>query len=78
MSHSIQNLEHHHFKYPEFRRAGDVHIHFFGAATGSFTKNIETQDGDVFEIESTTFGHPLRNTLSKDNGKEEKISVKPL
>jgi hypothetical protein len=78
MSHSIENLEHHHFKYPEFRRSGDVHIHFFGAANGSFTKNIETQDGDIFEIESVTFGHPLRNTLVKSKRKDAKIVVKPL
>ncbi|MDC1312358.1 GguC family protein [Burkholderiales bacterium] len=78
MSHSIENLEHHHFKYPEFRRKGDVHIHFFGAATGSFTKNIESQDGDIFEIESKSFGHPLRNTLSKIKSEDKKIKVKPL
>ena len=78
MSHSIENLEHHHFKYPEFRRSGDVHIHFFGAANGSFTKNIETQDGDIFEIESVTFGHPLRTTLVKSKRQDTKIVVKPL
>ena len=78
MSHSIENLEHHHFKYPEFRRKGDVHIHFFGAATGSFTKNIETQDGDTFEIESESFGYPLRNTLSKNESEDKKITIKPL
>ena len=78
MSHSIENLEHHHFKYPEFRRPRDVHVHFFGAANGSFTKNIETQDGDIFEIESATFGHPLRNTLVKNTNQDKKIIVKSL
>jgi hypothetical protein len=63
MAHSIANLEHHHFKYHEFRRAGDVHVHFFGAATGSFTKNVKTEIGDVFEIASPVFGRPLRNPL---------------
>lgn len=28
MSHTIANLEHHHFKYPLFKRPGDVHVHF--------------------------------------------------
>jgi hypothetical protein len=78
MSHSIANLEHHHFKYPEFRKKGDVHIHFFGAAGGSFTKNIKTQDGDIFEIESPTFGEPLRNHLRKTAQKEERVFVKAL
>src|SRR4029079_18135803 len=63
MAHSIANLEHHHFKYRDFRRPGDVHVHFFGAATGSFTKNMKTQVGDVFEISAPVFGRPLRNTL---------------
>ena len=63
MAHTIANLEHHHFKYPDFRRPGDVHVHFFGAATGSFTKNIKAGAGDVFEIASAAFGRPLRNPL---------------
>ena len=78
MCHSIANLEHHHFKYREFRRAGDVHIHFFGAATGSFTSKIETKPGDVFEIESPAFGQPLRNSLAKAAGKPERVSVQAL
>ena len=64
MAHSIANLEHHHFKYRDFRRPGDVHVHFFGAATGSFTKNIKTEIGDMFESASPAFGRPLRNTLA--------------
>ncbi len=78
MCHSIANLEHHHFKYREFRRPGDVHVHFFGAATGSFTSNIETRPGDVFEIESTTFGKPLRNTLGRRTGEEQLVTVNTL
>ncbi|MBA2588857.1 MAG: FAH family protein [Alphaproteobacteria bacterium] len=63
MSHTIANLEAHHFKYPGFRRPGDVHIHFFGTATLSFSAGIKTQEGDVFEIEADAFLFPLRNTL---------------
>jgi hypothetical protein len=63
MSHFVRNLEHHHFKYPMFRRPGDVHVHFFGTATLSFADGIKTQDGDVFEIEAAPFGLPLRNPL---------------
>jgi hypothetical protein len=63
MSHTIRNLEHHHFKYALFRRPGDVHVHFFGTATLSFTDGIRARDGDVFEIESASFGLPLRNPL---------------
>jgi hypothetical protein len=63
MSHSVENLEHHHFKYSLFRRPGDVHVHFFGTATLSFSDGIQAQDGDVFEIEAAPFGLPLRNPL---------------
>jgi len=63
MSHELRNLEHHHFKYPMFRRPGDVHIHFFGTATLSFADGVKAQDGDVFEIEAALFGLPLRNPL---------------
>ena len=63
MSHYVRNLEHHHFKYGLFRRPGDVHVHFFGTATLSFSDGIKAQDGDVFEIEAAPFGLPLRNPL---------------
>lgn len=63
MSHSIGNLEHHHFRYALFRRPGDIHIHFFGAGALSVSAGIETRDGDIFEIESPEFGRPLSNPL---------------
>ena len=63
MSHSIANLEHHHFKYAQFRRAGDVHVHFFGTATLSFADGIETQEGDVFEVSANAFTLPVSNPL---------------
>jgi hypothetical protein len=63
MSHTIANLEHHHFKYAPFRRPGDLHVHMFGTATLSVGAGVTTQDGDVFEISAPDFGQPLRNTL---------------
>ena len=63
MSHTIANLEHHHFKYDIFRQPGDLHVHFFGTATLSFADGIKTHAGDVFEIEVADFGLPLVNTL---------------
>ena len=64
MSHTIANLEHHHFKYDIFRQPGDLHVHFFGTATLSVADGIKTQAGDVFEIESSNFGLPLINPLA--------------
>jgi hypothetical protein len=64
MSHTIANLEHHHFKYDLFKRKGDVHIHFFGTATLSFADGISVQPGETFEIEAPAFGPALRNPLA--------------
>lgn len=64
MSHSLANLEYHQFKNATFRRPGDVHVHFFGTATLSFSDGIATRTGDVFEIEAPPFKLPLRNKLA--------------
>ena len=64
MSHSLHNLEGHHFKYPAFRRPGDIHVHFFGTATLSCADGVQTQTGDIFEIEAAPFTLPLRNPLA--------------
>lgn len=66
MSHTIANLEHHHFKYAPFRRPGDVHVHMFGTATLSFADGVKAQAGDVFEISAPEFGLPLTNPLAAD------------
>ncbi len=76
MSHSIRNLEAHHFKYDFFRQPGDVHIHSFGTGTASFGDGIRTEAGDVFEIESPLFGLPLVNRLVVDE--EKPVSVRRL
>ena len=76
MSHSLANLEHHHFKYAAFRRPGDIHVHFFGTATLSCADSIQTQDGDVFEIEAAPFTLPLRNALA--TAPADTVTVKPL
>lgn len=64
MCHSLANLEFHHFKYSQFLRPGDVHVHFFGTATLSFADGIRAQPGDQFEISLDAFGEPLRNGIS--------------
>jgi hypothetical protein len=78
MCHSIGNLEHHHFKYRDFRHPGDMHVHFFGAATGSFTKKIETRVGDVFEIQAAQFGRALRNPLGAAREQANVVAIRAL
>ena len=73
MAHSIANLEAHHFKYALFRRPGDIHVHFFGTATLSFSDGVQTRKGDIFEIESEAFGLPLRNRLATERPLKAKV-----
>ncbi|WP_137679970.1 AraD1 family protein [Aurantiacibacter suaedae] len=75
MSHTIANLEAHHFKYAAFRRPGDIHVHFFGTATLSFSDDIRTQEGDVFEIGASPFALPLRNELKQDRASWQELRV---
>lgn len=76
MSHTIANLEHHHFKYDIFRKPGDVHVHFFGTATLSFSEGFQTQVGDVFEISAAPFLHPVSNPLAQ--AQDKPVTVRSL
>jgi len=78
MSHTITNLEHHHFKYGLFRQPGDVHVHMFGTATLSFADGIRVEDGDIFEIEAPGFGLPLRNPLKIEKKSNLPYTLKTL
>jgi hypothetical protein len=77
MCHTIANLEHHHFKYPQFRRPGDLHVHFFGTSTLSFADGLKAVENDQFEISAPAFGRPLVNRLHfvMDEGH---IAVQPM
>ncbi|WP_422370539.1 AraD1 family protein [Hoeflea sp.] len=78
MSHTIANLEHHHFKYDLFRQPGDIHVHMFGTATLSFADKVAVQHGDVFEISAPQFGVPLRNPLAVTPASSGTAKVKAL
>jgi hypothetical protein len=75
MSHSIANLEYHHFKYALFCQPGDLHVHMYGTATLSVADGFVTEEGDVFEIVSPQFGLPLRNRLAKAAAETVKVKM---
>lgn len=75
MSHTIANLEHHHFKYGLFCQPGDLHVHMFGTATLSFADDISCREGDVFEIEAAGFGLPLRNPLAREERRDTTVTA---
>ena len=78
MCHSLANLEHHHFKYDQHRRPGDLHLHFFGADHFSFRDRIRLQEGDVMAVSFAGFGRPLRNSLSIDRTPEALVAARVL
>ena len=61
MSHSLSNLEDHHFKYPHFRIPGDIHLHFFGTMKLSFPNRPSFQLEDKIEINFSGMGASLIN-----------------
>lgn len=78
MSHSIANLEYHHFKYNQFLRPGDVHVQFLGTSVASFGDGIATKDRDIFEIEIPEFGRPLINGTKRVDETVKMSSIQAL
>jgi hypothetical protein len=78
MSHSLRNIEHHHFKFEAHRRPGDVHVHFFGAHSLSFGEGIALRDGDVMVVRFDGFGRALRNVVRVDSSPERPMEVDSL
>ena len=78
MSHSLRNIEHHHFKFSAHRRPGDVHVHFFGAHSLSFGAGIALVDGDVMWIRFEGFGRALRNVVRVEAVDRRPVEIKPL
>jgi hypothetical protein len=78
MSHSLANLEHHHFKFPQHRMRGDAHVHFLGADAFSSGAGVELQDGDLMVVQWLGFGRPLANPLQVELRPQTLIEVLPL
>ncbi len=78
MCHSVRNIEDHHFKFDGHRRAGDVHVHFYGAHSLSFGDGVRLADGDVMSIEFAGFGRALRNAVRMQGGTRSPMVVSCL
>jgi hypothetical protein len=76
MCHSLANIEDHHFKFPQHRIPGDVHVHFFGTSKLSFQhRDWKYQTGDLIEVTFAGLGAPLRNPVQKCTADEQPIGV---
>jgi hypothetical protein len=78
MAHSLANLEYHHFKYPNHRVPGQVHIHYFGTGAFSFGSGLVLTDGDLMEVSWPAMGRPLRNPLLAVEKPEQLIDIHSL
>ncbi len=78
MCHSLQNIEHHHFKFEGHRRPGDVHIHYFGTDALSFSDGVQLEDGDVMQVGCEVFGRTLRNPVRIFSAPQQLVSVGTL
>ncbi|MEX1010488.1 MAG: AraD1 family protein [Balneolaceae bacterium] len=76
MCHSLENLEHHHFKYNQHRIPGTVHVHFFGAGAFTFGEGIELKQGDRMSVSFEGYGRPLVNPLQIESGAPKLVKVK--
>ena len=80
MCHSLANCEDHHFKFPQHRIPGSVHLHFFGTSKLSYgNRTWEYQTGDEIEVSAPEFGAPLVNTARQLTGEAtQPITVEPV
>jgi hypothetical protein len=78
MCHSLENIEHHHFKFEAHRRPGDVHVHFFGTNCLSFSDGVRLQEGDVMKVSAEGFGRPLRNSVHVEPAASVPVHAIPL
>ncbi|MBN1188154.1 MAG: hypothetical protein JXA46_00225 [Dehalococcoidales bacterium] len=65
MNNSLANLEDHHFKYPQFRIPGEVHIYYFGTMRLSSGSWSPFQQDDKIQIHFEGMGSDLVNYIKR-------------
>jgi hypothetical protein len=73
MSHTLANLEHHHFKFAGHRRPGHVHVHFFGAHSLSFGEGVKLNSGDWMQVRFEGYGRALRNPIRIEPKQQDRL-----
>jgi len=76
MSHTLANMEDHHFKHDQFRVPGDVHLYFFGTMKLSFGQRGPFETGDVVEIAFPSMGRPLVNPVHRLDGEQIPLRIR--
>ncbi|MEP6594542.1 MAG: AraD1 family protein [Ginsengibacter sp.] len=78
MAHSLENLEHHHFKYLSHRIPFQAHVHFFGADAFSFGSGIQLEHGDLMSVQWNGLGRALQNSIKIIKEEDQLVTVKTL
>jgi hypothetical protein len=78
MAHSLQNLEYHHFKYPDHRVPLQAHVHYYGADAFSFGNGIKLQDNDLMSVQWDNLGRALENRLCISREEEKILTISAL
>jgi len=74
MSHSLSNMEYHHFKYDFHRNPGDLHLHFFGTSQLSYSsRDWKFKSGDKISIYSDQFEGKLENIVEEEEKKNFEV-----
>jgi hypothetical protein len=76
MCHSLANVEDHHFKFPQHRLPGDLHVHFLGTSKLSYPqRDWHYQTGDLVEVSFEGLGASLRNPIIRQEPSATPIVV---
>lgn len=74
---ALASVEPDHFETADFRRPGDVHVHFFGQRLLNLTP-VAASEGDEVEIEFESLGAPLRNAIRREEPAARRTAAVPL
>jgi hypothetical protein len=78
MCHTLANMEDHHFKYPQHRIPGDIHLHYFGTSKLSYgSRDWQYTNGDQIQINTRNFSAPLLNPVQKSAESATPYSTTP-
>ncbi len=75
---ALASIEPDHFESADFRRPGDVHIHFFGERVFHSAAPVDAAEGEQAEIEFEGLGRALLNTVHFEEPSVRRVAASPL
>jgi hypothetical protein len=75
---ALASIEPDHFESADFRRPGDVHVHFFGERLFGSSAPLHAAEGEQAEIEFEGLGRGLLNTIHLEEPAAWRVAATPL